>query len=49
MMVSPHMEAIVAWFKTQVMLTPQLEDLDIQPCRVSTFRRVYSLQIVGLA
>lgn len=43
MMVSPHMEAIVAWFKTQVMLTPQLEDLDIQPCRVSTFRRALEI------
>lgn len=43
MTVSTTLEAIDAWFKTQLMLTPEVEDLFIQPCSVSTFRRALEI------
>jgi hypothetical protein len=39
MMVSPHLEAMSAWIKTQQMTVPELSDLDVRPCRVSAFRQ----------
>lgn len=47
MMVSPHMEAIVTWFNTQVMATSEIKDLYIQPCRVSTFRQAVEISFRG--
>jgi len=43
MMVSPHPEALEAWFRTQQMITPELGTLDLRPCRVSAFREAYEV------
>lgn len=43
MMVSPLPEALMTWFKTQQILSPELGDLDLRPCRVSTFRSAHEI------
>lgn len=43
MMVSPYLEAMMTWFKTQQILIPELSNLDLLPCRVSTFRQAHEI------
>lgn len=43
MMVSPLPEALVLWFQTQLMTTPELQDLVLRGCRVSTFRLAHEI------
>lgn len=47
MMVSHPSESLMTWFKTQQMLTPELGDLDLRPCRVSTFRHAHEITFTG--
>lgn len=47
MMVSHPSEALVLWFQTQLMTTPELQDLVLRGCSVSTFRQAHEIVFVS--